>query len=148
MPLTRVQRLHFLPPRRSHEPPEALLAAFSFSFFLVNVFVNMSFSFLEILILVQEMSRHSNYVHQLFQSLQPASSPPEMEEGRAWLGGLASWDGWGQSCRVWAEPWSRWWGIPWSGGVQGLLQLTYLEIVHFNGIPGFMAPSVLPGTNI
>lgn len=34
----------------------------------------MSFSFLEILILVQEMSRHSNYVHQLskaFSLLRP-----------------------------------------------------------------------------
>lgn len=77
--LTRGQRLYFLPPKRSHEPPEAPLAAFSFSFFLVNAFVNMSFSFLEILILVQEMSSHSNYVHQLFQSLQPALSQPEME---------------------------------------------------------------------
>lgn len=62
--------------------------------------------------------------------------------------GLASWSGWGQSCRVWAEPWSHWWGIAWSGGVQGVLQLTSLEIVCFSGIPGFMAPSVLPGTNI
>lgn len=78
--LTRGQkRLYFLPPKRSHEPPEAPLAAFSFSFFLVNAFVNMSFSFLEVLILVQEMSSHSNYGHQLFQSLQPALSQPEME---------------------------------------------------------------------
>lgn len=58
-PLARGQRPGVRPPERRCELPEAPLAAFSFSFFVVNAFVNMSFSFLKVLILVREMNKLS-----------------------------------------------------------------------------------------